>query len=118
MSEGTCNVQVNRGDHRVSIFQACGRKIERDGKCKMHLRVEERRRERDEERKKEWDRSRALDTEAKILSEKLGVCVSAHYDSFSRRHTGDFIVEGDWLRSRASNGQEQDPSAGKASEDK
>lgn len=102
MTEGTCAVQVNRsGSTRWSHYEECGRAIERDGKCKMHLRHLEKARDKEAARIAKRDRGEALQNEALTLSEMLGFIVTADYSWSRNDYTGNFVVPGDWLRTHA-----------------
>lgn len=99
--DARCSVTVNRGHGRWTNLQPCGRPVERDGKCKLHLRADERRAERSREYEAKAARGAALCAEAQRLSEKLGVAVSADYSWSKSDYTGAFVVPGDWLRALA-----------------
>lgn len=97
----TCQVSVNRsGSTRWSLFEPCGRPVERDGKCKMHLQVEARRAEKQREWEEEFARDQVLRSEANALAEKLGIAVGLDFNSHAPgggKYTGDFVVPHDWL---------------------
>jgi hypothetical protein len=99
-----CEVSVNRsGSSRWSRFEPCGMPIERDGKCKIHLRVDERRAAKDREYAEKRDCADALQREATTLSAALGIDVNAYFNPYAKgggNYTGDFVVPGDWLRSQ------------------
>lgn len=83
----------------------CGRKVVEDGLCKLHLSARNRRRAKDAEYEKKMERGNALQEEAKELSAKLGIEVTADYSVFGAgrgSYTGDFTVPGDWLRALCS----------------
>lgn len=105
MSEHLCTVTVNRGSGRWSNYQPCGRAVERDGKCKLHLCVDERRREADKKWKDKMAFGNRIQAEAKDLTARLGFKVTAEYSSLGKGgYTGNFVVPGDWLRAQADRG--------------
>lgn len=95
-----CQVLVNKGDSRWTKREACGRPVERDGKCKMHLRVEERRAEKNKKWREDYERGKDLQAEATALGAAIGAHVEAHYDSIRGTYDGRFVVEGGWLRAQ------------------
>jgi hypothetical protein len=99
--DGLCTVRVNRGSHRASYYQPCGRKAVEDGLCSLHLRVRQRREEKNRAWKEDYEFGEAMGREAETLSEALGVKVTANYSWQQSKYTGAFVVPGDWLRAIA-----------------
>ena len=94
--EATCQ-KIVRGDwssHR------CGRPIKSDGLCGIHLAAENRKLANEQKRQEEKQRDDAIRAEAEVIGQKLGIAVTADY-TYSGSCTGDFVVPGEWLRSKA-----------------
>lgn len=96
-----CRKSVNRGDYRLSNFQRCGRKIIQDGLCSIHLRVKQRREEKDRAFIEKTRRGDALLKRAQELSDALGIPVDAEYvwlSSFTKSgYSGKMVVPLEWL---------------------
>lgn len=98
-----CRKEIIRGQGYWIRREQCGRKLapQRDI-CKMHVNQEERRKEFDEAFNKKMDFGDAINKEAKALSDKLGIEVTADYNALGPPsrcgYTGRFVVPADWLR--------------------
>lgn len=101
MSDNLCTENVDRGHGRWTNLQKCGRPAVEDGLCKLHLRVRDRRRAKNDEHGKMMQRNEELKEEAGRLTERLGVTVQPHYSWQASRYTEHMVVPLDWIRDLA-----------------
>jgi hypothetical protein len=71
-TDGQCEVIVNRGDHRVSIFQPCGRPAKADGLCSFHISVRARRDKGAKADRKKRQRDEEIKAEGAKLAKRIG----------------------------------------------
>lgn len=101
MTAELCTKKVDRGSGRWVNYQPCGRVAVKDGLCKLHLKVKERRDAKSRAYRAKAAEGEQLRDEAERLSEILGVDIGAHYAWNASKYDGRFVVPGDWLRKLA-----------------
>jgi hypothetical protein len=96
----TCSKSVSDGG-RWPTFHDCGRPVKADGLCSLHLKVRDRRVEKDREMNDRFAASRRAEADVKAVCAELGIKGDPEYDHRTFGYTGQVVVSIETLRELA-----------------
>ena len=102
-TDGQCEVIVNRGDHRMSIFQPCGRLAEKDKLCSLHIKIAARREKSAATDRERRSQDEQIQKEGSALARRLGgkesfVYYNSHGAPSTWRYQRKLVVPFDVLK--------------------
>jgi hypothetical protein len=86
-TDGTCELDVNRGDSRWANYQPCGRPAIADGLCALHDKIEKKRHATSDADAAKQVMDKRIQAEGKALAKRLGCKAEPYYNAFGSPRT-------------------------------